>query len=215
MQESHRLTPSFLQGNAGDVNPGVEKGFGIAKAEPTAAAIHKALAAAVDGAKPLAIDRLKVVASHVDLPLDMARFANDIERYRSNPAECTKGEWVDAKFAEDWFAGAQQWDTSVSTLRVPLSAMQFGPIGIVFHPSELYTYYGLAIRRGSPLPETLSIGYTDDFVGYLPDPEAYVAGEYAALVVPKLVDVPPYTTEAGRTLAKRAVMLLNQLGGKA
>ncbi len=85
---------------------------------------------------------------------------------------------------------------------------------MVFHPSELYSYYGLVMEHRSPFEETLSIGYTDDFVGYLPDPEAYVASEYAALVVPKLVKVPPYTPEAARTLAQQGQALLRQLGGK-
>ncbi len=50
-QESHKLAPSFLQGNAGDVNPGIGKGFALAKAEPTTAAIFKALVAAIDAAQ--------------------------------------------------------------------------------------------------------------------------------------------------------------------
>ncbi len=104
MLESHKLVPCFLQGNAGDVNPGVSKGFASGDAEPIAAAIYKALVAAVESAKPVAVDQLQVLATHVDLPLDMARFAEEIEHYRSNPAECTKGVWVDAGFAEDWFA---------------------------------------------------------------------------------------------------------------
>ncbi len=159
---------------------------------------NKALAAAVDAAQPVQVDHLAVIAAHADLPLDLARLAEQIERYRSHPAECTQGEWVDAGFAEDWFAGAQKWDTTISSLRVPLSALQLGPIGMLFHPSELYSYYGLAIKRGSPFAETLSVGYTDDFIGYVSDPEAFVKGEYAALVVPKLVDLPPYMPEAGR-----------------
>ncbi len=115
MHASHKLTPCYLQGNAGDVNPGESKGFGIGKAEPTSQAIHKALVAAVDGAKPVAVDRMRVVASHVDLPLDLPRMAGEIERYRSDPAQCNQGEWVDAVFAADWFADAQKWDPSVST----------------------------------------------------------------------------------------------------
>jgi neutral ceramidase len=214
-QESHKLAPSFLQGNAGDVNPGIAKGFAIAKAEPTAAAIYKALVAAIDGAQPVGVDSLRVLAGNVDLPYDMHRFDDQLALYRRDPAACSNGEWVDAGFAEDWFAAAQQWDKSVTSLRAPLSAMQLGPIGMVFHPSELYSYYGLAIKRTSPFEHTLSIGYTDDFVGYMPDPEAFVRGEYAALVVPKLVGVCPYSSEAARILTRQGESLLNQLRGKA
>ena len=63
---------------------------------------------------------------------------------------------------------------------------------MVFHPAELYSYYGLAIRRDSPLADTLVVGYTDGMIGYLPDPEAYRAGEYSAVIVPKILDYPPF-----------------------
>ena len=124
--------------------------------------------------------RSRVLTAQAELPLDMALFADEIEHYRRDPAECDKGEWVDAAFAEAWFAGAQKWDPSVTSYRTPLSALQLGPIGMLFHSSELYSYYGLALRRGSPFRDTLAVGYTDDFVGYLTDPAAYAAGEYAA-----------------------------------
>ena len=73
-----------------------------------------------------------------------------------------------------------------------MSAIQLGPVGLVFHPGELYTCYGLMIRRDSPLRETLVVGYADGSVGYLPDPEAYRLGEYSAIVVPKILDFPRF-----------------------
>jgi hypothetical protein len=213
--DSHKLAPSFLQGNAGDVNPGIAKGFALAKAEPTSAAVYQALVAAIEAARTVPVDQLRVVAGQFDLPYDMARFADQVETYRKDPAACSKGEWVDPGFSQEWFAAAESADRSITSLRTPLSAMQLGPLGLVFHPSELYSYYGLAIHRGSPFEETLAIGYCDDFVGYLPDPQAFVNGEYAALVVPKMVGVAPYATEAARRLAEQSVALLNQLAGKA
>jgi len=212
--ESHKILPSYLQGHAGDVNPG-DGSLWIGKAEPTAAAVHKALRTAIDGAQTVHVDALRVLTAQAELPLDLALFADEIERYRGDPAKCHEGEWVDAKFAEAWFAGAQKWDRSVTTYRTPLSALQLGPVGMLFHSSELYSYYGLALRRGSPFRDTLAVGYTDDFVGYLTDPAAYAANEYAAVVVPKLVDLPPFTTEAASTFNRQAGALLDRLGGKA
>jgi hypothetical protein len=212
--ESHKLLPSYLQGHAGDVNPG-DGTLWIGKAEPTAAAVHKALASAIDGAQTVRVDQLRVLTAVAELPLDMTRLADEIDRYSRDPAACNKGEWVDAPFAEAWFAGAQKWDRSVTSYRTPLSALQLGPVGMLFHSSELYSYYGLALRRGSPFRDTLAVGYTDDFVGYLTDPAAYAASEYAAVVVPKLVDLPPFTTEAAAVFNRQAAALLDRLGEKA
>ncbi len=89
--------------------------------------------------------------------------------------------------------------------------MRLGELGLLFHPSELYSYYGLAIHRESPFPNTLVCGYTDDFVGYIPDPNGYEKKEYAAVVVPKLTGLPPFKTDVGRGLAREAIKLLNKL----
>jgi hypothetical protein len=88
--------------------------------------------------------------------------------------------------------------------------MQLGDVGIVFHPSELYTCYGLTIQRDSPLADTLVVGYADDIIGYLPDPNAYKAGEYSAITVPKIIDLPPFVPTAGRKLTETAVAMLAQ-----
>jgi hypothetical protein len=84
-------------------------------------------------------------------------------------------------------------------------------VGFVFHPSELYSCYGLGIQRDSPLPDTLVTGYADDIIGYLPDPNAYKAGEYSAITVPKIIDLPPFVPTAGRTLTEAAVAMLEKL----
>ena len=59
----------------------------------------------------------------------------------------------------------------------------------------------------------LCVGYTDDFAGYLTDPAARPAKEYAALVVPKIVYLPPFTTETARQFTRDAQSLLKKLAG--
>jgi hypothetical protein len=94
-----------------------------------------------------------------------------------------------------------------------MSAMRLGSVGLVFHPTELYSFYGLAIRRDSPLEQTLVVGYTDDGIGYLTDPAAYKNGEYAATTVPRILDLPPFTPNAARQLTTDAVALLKKVAG--
>jgi hypothetical protein len=89
--------------------------------------------------------------------------------------------------------------------------MRIGDLGLVFHPAELYSYYGLAIRRDSPFPNTIVVGYADGLIGYLADPQAYKSGEYAAIVVPKILDFPPFTPAAAGQMTVAAVDLLRSL----
>ena len=115
---------------------------------------------------------------------------------------------VDAGFAADWYQGYVQRDLSQTNLPIPLSVMQLGDVGLVFHPGELYSCYGLTIQRDSPLADTLVVGYTDDCFGYLPDPNAYKAAEYSAVTVPKIIDLPPFTPTSARTLAAASIEML-------
>jgi len=203
---------SYLQGHAGDVNPGDGK-LWIGKPEPSAKAVYTGLKKALQAVKPVEVPALQLQSRLVELPLDLELFQKWIEEYRASPEKCNKGPWVDAPFAADWFQGAAKWDFKQKTLSVRVSGMALGrEVALVFHPSELYSYYGLAIRRGSPFRHTVVVGYTDDCIGYLPDPKAYQTGEYAAIVVPKILDLPPFQPQSAWVLAQETIKILQAVG---
>jgi neutral ceramidase len=212
VKKDHDLSPSYLQGHAGDVNPGDGSPW-RGDHEETSQAVYAALSAAIDGAQPVKVDRLQTASRQFDVPLDMKLFKSWLESYRKDPSACQKGPWVDAGFAKDWFEANSQRDSNKTHLPCALSAMQLGEVGFVFHPAELYSYYGLAIRRDSPLDNTLVVGYTDGIIGYLPDPAAYAAGEYAAITVPKILDYPPFMPTSAAEMSRAAVGMLKDVVG--
>jgi neutral ceramidase len=210
IRQKFGITPSFLQGHCGDVNAG-DVDHWIGTAENTAGPVVRAIEQAVESARHVRVDELQVASRPFALPLDMELFARWIDEYRRDPSQCQSGVWVDAPFAEDWFRAAVERDPTARTLPTPLSAVRLGDVGLVFHSSELYSSYGLMIRRDSPLPDTLVVGYADDVVGYLPDPTAFEAGEYSAITVPKILDFPPFTRTAARELSAAATAMLREL----
>jgi len=212
IRQAHKLDASFLQGHSGDVNPGDGRNW-RGEAKQTTGAITPALERAIAAAAPIRVDRLRTSSEAFQVPLDLARFKTWLDAYRADPAKCRGGQWVDDGFAADWFRGNADRDLKQTHLPITLSAIQLGPVGMVFHPSELYSYYGLAIRRGSPLPDTLVVGYTDGIIGYLPDPKAYEAGEYSAMTVPKILDYPPFTPTAAQQTTAAALDLLKRTVG--
>ena len=212
IQKSDKLSPSFLQGHCGDVNPGDGKDW-RGEANQTVQAIYPALRQALSNTKRVKVERLRSQTMQFPVPLDVAMFNDWVARYQKDPSKCASGEWVDAGFAEDWFRGNAHRDLGDGRLPISLSAVQLGDVGMVFHPAELYSCYGLTIRRDSPLPDTLVVGYTDGIIGYLPDPNAYKAREYAAIVVPKICDVGPFTPTAGREVTAAALGLLKKMAG--
>jgi neutral ceramidase len=212
IRETEKLDASFLSGHCGDVNPGDGRDW-RGEIHQTTAAIRPALQKAIHAVKPVKVDRLRTVRESFRVPFDMELFRRWLTAYREKPAQCTGSEWVDAGFAADWYRGNATRRSSETHLPITTSALALGPVGFYFHPAELYSYYGLAIRRGSPFADTLSVGYTDGIIGYLTDPNAYKAGEYAAMVVPKILDYPPFTPDAASRLTDSAGVLLRRVGG--
>jgi hypothetical protein len=210
VRQSEKLEPSFLQGHVGDVNPGDGSDW-RGEIKQTVAAIYPALRDAVRAATPVKIDTLKTARRDFLLPLDIALFQEWLARYQKDPAKCVGSEWVDAGFAADWYRGNRSRKPSETHLPITISAVRLGPIGMLFHPAELYSSYGLTIRRDSPFADTLVVGYTDGIIGYLPDPNAYKAREYAAIVVPKILDYPPFTPTAARQFTAAGLELLETL----
>lgn len=210
LREREGLQPAYLQGHAGDVNPGDGK-LWIGQAEPTAEAVTAAVREALAKAQSVKVQPLRLENLRFLMPLDMALFRQWLEAYRRDPKACQKGPWVDASFAAAWYQSASQQDLQQTHLPITLTAVRIGSLGMLLHPAELYSYYGLAIRRDSPLPDTLVVGYADGTIGYLPDPNAYKAGEYAAIVVPKILNYPPFTPTATREMTAAAVQLLAKL----
>jgi neutral ceramidase len=204
------LAPSYLQGHCGDVNAG-DATHWIGSIENTAEPVAAAIAQALRSARPVPVDQLRLQTQQFPLPLDIDTFRQWLEEYRSDPSKCSSGNWVDAGFAADWYQGSVKRDLSQSNLPIPLSVLQLGDVGLVFHPGELYSCYGLTIQRDSPLADTFVVGYTDDCIGYLPDPNAYKAAEYSAVTVPKILDLPPFTPTSARAMATASIEMLKKL----
>lgn len=209
-EERDGLRPAYLQANCGDVNPGDGDPW-LGVPEEVSEAVWTALHHATNHSTHIPVEEIEAASTEIKIPLDIERLKNELDTYRKDPAACTKGEWVDAGFAKDWFEDLSKWKMNQTTYTSSLSAMRLGSVALLFHSAELYSYYGLAIRRDSPFAETVVVGYADDVVGYVTDPKAYENKEYAAIVVPKLIGLPPFKPEAGRFLAAEANKLLRKL----
>jgi len=62
--------------------------------------------------------------------------------------------------------------------RTWLHAMLIGDVALVGVPGELFTKLGLLIKRRSPFRYTCVVGLANDYIGYIPDGEAFHLGGY-------------------------------------
>ena len=204
------LDPAYLQGHAGDVNPGSGKVFN-GEAEPVSEAVYSALHHAINHSVRVDCNAIRLIQSETKVPLDALELKKQLDVYRADPSVCIKGEWVDAGFAKDWFEHAVKWKLKKGSVSTPMTGLRLGEVALLFHGAELYSFYGLKIRLDSPFLVTLAVGYTDDLIGYLPDPNAYKAREYAAVVVPKILELAPFTPGAAVEFTAAATALLKKL----
>jgi hypothetical protein len=89
------------------------------------------------------------------------------------------------------------------TIELPITVVAVGGHAWVHLPVELFASLGARLRDASPFEATRVVGYTDGYLGYVPDAAAYADGVYEAGV--SLVDA-----EGGRQLCAAAQAVLEE-----
>src|SRR5207249_3421291 len=109
LKDRDGLNPAYLQGHAGDVNPGSGKTF-QGEANEVSEAVYAPLHHAINHSVRVDINEMRLIHSETKVPLDSAELKAQLETYRKDPSKCIKGEWVDPGFAKDWFEHAVKWN---------------------------------------------------------------------------------------------------------
>jgi hypothetical protein len=91
-------------------------------------------------------------------------------------------------------------------------ALRINDIGIVAVSGEPFAELGLEVKRRSPLPNTLFLGYSNGCLGYLPTPEAFSEGGMEVEESVRNYHLPAALTPAwGPAIVATSVELLGQL----
>lgn len=61
---------------------------------------------------------------------------------------------------------------------VPISALSIGPVGLLFLPGEPFVETGLSVEGVSPFKNTIVVGYSENWIGYIPTDQAFEEGGY-------------------------------------
>jgi len=113
-------------------------------------------------------------------------------------------EWAEQLVREDREGRARD------VLVTEVQALHIGEGLLLAHGSELFCEYGQALKaRFTPRP-TFVVGYANDFIGYVPDPEDFARGGYAAATVPKICGYHPFASDVG----SRLVAALTDVAGR-
>jgi neutral ceramidase len=211
----------FRLGVCGDIDPVVAwHNFAFEGMELSAELVTASLLALLRSVEPMPGLRLRLARRDVALPLvplhddDIAAvLAGPPTRYGSvrvtdSGADATT--WP--RFHDAWAKAMRaQHATQPEQLSVPLAALRIDDDVWLHLPGEIFTALGEAIRERSPFPETVVTTLFGPFIGYLPDRGDFAAGGYAATLVPRILQVPPFSPAVGDTLVSGAVALLESL----
>ncbi|UOX85938.1 hypothetical protein MUY14_29710 [Amycolatopsis sp. FBCC-B4732] len=192
-----RPVAAFLQGAAGDASSRfVRRGRDHAEVRTlgghlaTSIARTLAAASAIGASGPVRLTRSSLHLPYRDVP----SIEDSVELRESAEAEWQRelahhGEDHPAvRIAQTRYEGCAMLaamaasDRPTGCAEVPVSVVSLGDIAWLHTPFELFASLGLRIRRGSPFRHTRVIGYTDGYLGYLPDAEGHRNGIYESYV---------------------------------
>lgn len=93
------------------------------------------------------------------------------------------------------------------TENIEVQALRLGPAALLAFPAEMFVEYQLQFKRLSPCPYNFLIGYANDYVGYVPTPEALTQGGYEA----QPMSWSKLAPEAGEKLLNTGLTLLQEM----
>lgn len=204
----------FLQGPAGDVNQNDARGETPRLTPPGRSTIARGVAGAAlystEIAAPLAGETVAGRRETIDLPYyvrdDTLRGLVETLRRKGDGA---------TYFERNLVKRVDGWDKEGRVDHVDVTCLRIGDLCVVATPGEMFTAWGMEIRRYSPARNTFVVelaGSHDGLTGYIPTSDqalrgARAKGGYGALPVMSQ----KHTPAAGQMMVEAAIRMLHEL----
>ena len=139
--------------------------------------VKTAVTQARDQAKPMAAIRLASIKREFAVKI---RHFDEEKEDQAVRSYCGKHAGKRADYFIDVFRKMRRKlaDQQGQSRKTWLQAMRIGDVALVGVPAEFFTKLGMDIKRQSPFKHTIIAELANDWVGYVPDDEAYDLGGY-------------------------------------
>ena len=205
----------FLQGFCGDIDPVTQLNRWGKGTEDDLAfygdLVARRILKAGRWTEPVTAPVLHAAETRIALP-----YRVDTPREIDQKAAAFARLWAEfpggPRFAAEWKAAASarrdEFLKSPEMTGVPVQAMAVGDMKILALPGEVFSGYGLNLRKRSP--RLWPVGYANGSVGYIPTRKAYRdPTDYAAWAAPMFDSVFPFTPGVGARLMRAARRVLS------
>ena len=91
-----------------------------------------------------------------------------------------------------------------------VQALRIGPLGIASNGAEYFCEYGLRIKKASRLKPTWVVSLANDYIGYVPTAQAFMAGGYE----PRTAGSSKMSSDTGQRLVEKALEALGRVEKK-
>jgi hypothetical protein len=91
-----------------------------------------------------------------------------------------------------------------------VQGLRIGPLGIATNGAEYFVEYGLRIKQASPHKFTWVVELANEYIGYVPTAQAFVAGGYE----PRTAQTSKLAPDGGQKLLEGALRALNRVASK-
>jgi len=182
----HALT-MFLQGCCGDINPRERGNFEIA--EKLGRELATSVAQAVLKAEPVEDETVVGTIGTLKLPLMPPPPQKELREHYKRFRESAELAEREGRLGEArWRMREAEWasqllrairENSLPTHQ-PMNAqvLRVGDVAFAALASETFSEIGLNVKSQSPFARTVTLGYTNGCIGYLPTAKAYEEGGY-------------------------------------
>jgi hypothetical protein len=118
----------------------------------------------------------------------------------------TKGGRIDEAYAAERKLVAEE-RAKTPRISCEVQALRLGPLGIATNGAEYFCEYALRIKKASALPKTWFVSLANEWIGYVPTAQAFVAGGYE----PRTARSSKMAIETGQHLAEAALKALGRV----
>ncbi|HIE13671.1 TPA: hypothetical protein EYP70_00190 [Candidatus Bathyarchaeota archaeon] len=211
----------FLQGMCGDIDPKVAwhmRGFDAAR--EVGKLVANAVLKASGNSTYVEVDTVKVKRKEIKLPFQkinekyivnvLLSFLDQIEKKEIGTIEDIRAHVRFYRtYAEDMIAKLEEG--MPDSIETEIQVLRLGDIALIFLPGEIFVDLGLEIMSRSPFKKMMVVGYSANYVGYIPTSIDFEIGGYASTKVPIILRQPPYLKSVGKNLVEESINLLNEL----